>query len=479
MSLKPLYSLRHSLALRLTLWYAGIFLLSAGIAFAFFYYLITSTIRGRTDQDLLAEVRSFSSVMLRQGIEAVKRQAVLESQAAGEKKIFIQLVYPDGRVFSSSNMSYFRNIPVATEAIRLMLDQGEPLFATISSPDRSHAIRVVYALLGPGLIVHLGQAMDDLTRIIDAFQKTFVATMTMLFILAAVIGWFMARRALAGVESLTRTARRISGSSLTERVPVTGRADEIDQLAVTFNQMLERIQTLVTSIKEMTDNIAHDLKSPITRIRGQAELTLLGSGSGSREEYEAMAASVIEECDRLIEMINTMLFISRTEAGVTQPELAEMDIAALVRDACRLFRAPAEEKRIALDGRGPERLALSGDIRLIQRLVGNLLDNAIKYTGENGRVDVTVRSPAGGWVEIEVRDTGPGISATDLPHVFERFYRGDPSRSRTGAGLGLSFARAVARAHGGEVTSASSPGEGSTFTVTLPVRPGAPEMAPR
>ena len=477
MSLKRLPSLRHSLALRLTLWYAGIFLLSAGIAFAFFYYLITSTIRGRTDQDLLAEVRSFSSVMLRQGIEAVKRQAVLESQAAGEKKIFIQLVYPDGRVFSSSNMSYFRNIPVATEAISRMLDQGEPLFATVSSPDRSHEIRVVYALLGPGLIVHLGQAMDDLTRIIDAFQRTFVAIMAVLFILAAVIGWFMARRALAGVENVTRTARRISGSSLTERVPVTGREDEIDQLAVTFNQMLDRIQTLVTGIKEMTDNIAHDLKSPITRIRGEAELTLVGSGS--REEYEAAAASAIEECDRLIEMINTMLFISRTEAGVTQPERAEMDIAALVRDACRLFKAPAEEKGITLDGRGPERLALSGDIRLVQRMIGNLLDNAIKYTRAGGRVDVAVRSPAGGRVEIEVRDTGPGISATDLPHVFERFYRGDPSRSQTGVGLGLSFARAVARAHGGEITAASSPGDGSTFTVTLPVRPDQSEMAPR
>ena len=470
MSLKRLPSRRHTLALRLTLWYAGIFLLSAGIAFAFFYYLITSTIRGRTDQDLLAEVRSFSSVMLRQGIEAVKRQAVLESQAAGEKKIFIQLVYPDGRVFSSSNMSYFRNIPVATEAISRMLEQGEPLFATVSSPDRSHEIRVVYALLGPGLIVHLGQALDDLTRIIDAFQRTFVAIMAVLFILAAVIGWFMARRALAGVENVTRTARRISGSSLTERVPVTGREDEIDQLAVTFNQMLDRIQTLVTGIKEMTDNIAHDLKSPITRIRGQAELALVGSGS--REDYEAMAGSAIEECDRLIEMINTMLFISRTEAGVTRPEHAELDIAALVRDACRLFQAPAEEKGIALDGRGPERLALSGDIRLVQRMVGNLLDNAIKYTRAGGRVDVAVRSPAGGRVEIEVRDTGPGISATDLPHVFERFYRGDPSRSQTGAGLGLSFARAVARAHGGDITAASSPGGGSTFTVTLPVRPG-------
>ncbi len=478
MLLKRLYSLRHTLAFRLTLWYAGIFLVSAGIAFAFFYYLITSTIRGRTDQDLSAEVRSFTSVMLRQGIEAVNRQAVLESQAAGEKKIFIQLLYPDGRVFSSSNMSYFHNIPVSTEAISRMLEQGEPLFATVRSTDRSHEIRVVYALLGPGLIVHLGQAMDDLTRIIDAFQRTFVSIMAVLFVLAAVIGWFMARRALAGVENVTRTAHRISGSSLTERVPVTGREDEIDRLAVTFNQMLDRIQTLVSGIKEMTDNIAHDLKSPITRIRGQAELALLGSGSG--EDYEAMAASAVEECDRLIEMINTMLFISRTEAGLTRPELAEMDIAALVRDACRLFQAPAEEKGIALDGRGPERLALSGDIRLVQRMVGNLLDNAIKYTGAGGRVEVAVRSPAGDRVEIEVQDTGPGISASDLPHVFERFYRGDPSRSQTGAGLGLSFALAVARAHGGDITAANLPGGGSTFTVALPVRaPGQPEMVRR
>jgi heavy metal sensor kinase len=478
MSLKSQHSLRHSLAFRLTLWYAGIFLVSSGIAFAFFYYLITSTIRGRTDQDLSAEVRSFSSVMLRQGIEAVNRQAVLESQAAGEKKIFIQLLYPDGRVFSSSNMSYFHNIPVSTEAISRMLEQGEPLFATVRSTDRSHEIRVVYALLGPGLIVHLGQAMDDLTRIIDAFQRTFVAIMAALFVLAAGIGWFMARRALAGVENVTRTARRISGSSLTERVPVTGREDEIDRLAVTFNQMLDRIQTLVSGIKEMTDNIAHDLKSPITRIRGQAELALLGSGSG--EDYEAMAASAVEECDRLIEMINTMLFISRTEAGLTRPELAEMDVAALVRDACRLFQAAAEEKGIALDGRGPEHLALSGDIRLVQRMVGNLLDNAIKYTCAGGRVEVAVRSPAGGRVEIEVQDTGPGISASDLPHVFERFYRGDPSRSQTGAGLGLSFALAVARAHGGDITAANLPGGGSTFTVTLPVcAPGQPEMAPR
>jgi heavy metal sensor kinase len=465
MSLKKLAELRRTLAFRLTLWYAGMFLLSAAIAFAIFLYLITAALRGRTDQELLAGVRSLSVVMVRQGLEAVKRQALLESQAAGEKKIFIQLVYPDGRLFSSSNMSYFQHIPVSAEAIGRMLAQGEPLLATVRSPDRSHEIRVVYALIGPGLVVHLGQAMEDLARVIDAFQRGFAVVMAALFVLAAGIGWFMARRALSGVENVTRTAQRISGGSLAERVPVRGREDEIDRLAVTFNRMLDRIQTLVTGIKEMNDNIAHDLKSPITRIRGQAELAL--TGGGRREDYEAVAGSAVEECDRLLEMIDTMLFISRTEAGVTQPQRQELDLAAVVGDACRLFEALAEEKGIRLRCDAPEPLPIWGDTRLIQRMLANLLDNAIKYTPSGGAVSVSARRDSLQRTVIEVSDTGPGISEADLPHIFERFYRGDPSRSQAGAGLGLCFARAVAHAHGGEITAASLQ-TGSVFWVTIP-----------
>jgi heavy metal sensor kinase len=466
MFLKRLLDARRTLAFRLTLWYAGIYVVSATVAFAFFYYLITAAIRNRADQDLLAEVRSLSSVMSLQGVEAVKRQALLESRAAGEKKIFIQLLYPDGRLFSSSNMFYFNNIPISSEAITRMLEQNEPLLATVASPDRQHEIRVVYALLGPGVILHLGQAMEDLTRFIEAFQRIFVATMAALFMLAVIVGWFMARRTLRGVENVTRTARRIADGSLNERVPVKRAEDEIGQLAVTFNQMLDRIQGLVNGIKEMTDNIAHDLKSPITRIRGQAEVALT-SGS-ALDEYEAMAASAIEESDRLLEMINAMLFISRTEAGVTQPDLKPMDVAAVARDACGLFQAPAEDKEIGLECRTPESLPMKGDIRLIQRMLGNLLDNAIKYTPEGGSVNVSARPTPDGSVSILVTDTGAGISAQDLPHIFERFYRGDPSRSLPGVGLGLSFARAVARAHGGEIRVESAPGRGCTFLVTLP-----------
>jgi heavy metal sensor kinase len=468
MFLKRLIEIRRTLAFRLTLWYAGIFLFSATVAFAFFYYLITETIRGRADQDLLAEVRTFSSIMALQGVEAVKRQALLESRAAGEKKIFVQLLYPDGRLFSSSNMSYFHNIPVSMEAIGRMLEQKEPFFATVSSPDHRHEIRVVYALLGPGLIIHLGQSLDDLTRFVEAFQRIFILTMTGLFAVAVAFGWFMARRALAGVGTVTRAARRIAADGrLEERVPAGTGGDEIDRLAATFNRMLDRIQTLVNGIREMTDNIAHDLKSPITRIRGQAELAL--TSRGESDDYETMAASAIEECDRLLEMINTMLFISRSEAGLTKPEFRRLDLAAVVRDACGLFQSLAEDKQIALTWEAPERLAISGDVRLIQRMLGNLLDNAIKYSPAGGSVNVSLQRNPDRSFSINVRDSGPGISDKDLPHIFERFYRGDPSRSQSGAGLGLSFARAVARAHGGDITVDSSPASGALFRVVLPV----------
>jgi heavy metal sensor kinase len=466
---KKIADIRHTLAFRLTLWYAGIFMLSACVAFFFFYLLITSVIRQQTDQGLLSEVRTFSSILSTQGPEAVKRQAFLQAQAAGEKKIFFRLLYITGQVFSSSNMSYWRDIGINKVAVNRLLDSRAPIFDTISIPDRKHEIRVLYAVIGPGMILQLGLSMENHTRIIAVFRKVFITTMVILFALAVVVGWFMARRALVGVETVTRTARRISEGSLEKRVPVKKRADEIDQLALTFNQMLDRIQKLVTGIKEMSDNIAHDLKSPITRIRGIAEVSLT-SGS-SLKEYESMAAGTIEECDRLVDMINTMLIISRTEAGVNQLDCQKLDIANLVRDACDIFQSPAEDKGLSMVYSGPENIGIYGDIRLIQRMIANLLDNAIKYTAANGKIDVTVSNGGDQSVQIAVKDNGMGIFGKDLEPIFERFYRCDPSRSQAGTGLGLSFARAVARAHKGDITVSSTPGEGSTFTVMLPENP--------
>ena len=466
MFLKKINSIRHSLAFRLTLWYAGIFMLTSCVAFLFFYFLITSVIRDRTDQDLLGEARTLSSILKVQGMKAVKRQIIFEAQAAGEKKIFFRLLSFNGQEFSSSNMSYWLDIGVEKASVEQLIRENRPVFNTISLPDRKHSIRMLYTIIGRDLILQLGQSMENYTRLIEVFRKIFISTMATLFFLAAIIGWFMARRALAGVEAVTRTARQISEGSLKERVPVKKYQDEIDQLAITFNQMLDRIQTLVTGIREISDNIAHDLKSPITRIRGISEVSL--ATGASEKEYENMAASTVEECDRLLDMINTMLVISKTEAGVNKLDARELDIGTVVRDACELFRSMAEDKDLRLICDVSGHFSVSGDNRMIQRMIANLLDNAIKYTPAGGRIEVTVSTANNDAVTIAVKDSGIGISEEELPRIFERFYRCDPSRSEAGIGLGLSFARAVARAHEGDIKVASKPGQGSKFSVTLP-----------
>ncbi len=458
--------LRNTLAFRLTVWYAGIFTLSSCVAFLLFYTLITSFIRDRTDQDLLAQARRFATVLGSEGVDELTQTMVIEAQAAGVSKVFFRLLYPTGVAFSSSNMTYWQDITIDGGAIQQALRSPSPIFETITIPNRKDEVRILYAMLSPGIIVQVGQAMESYSRFLDAFKGIFIGTMVFLIVVAAGVGWFMARRAVSGVEAVTQTARVISGSTLEERVPVKERGDEIDQLAITFNQMLDRIQTLLTELKEMTDNIAHDLKSPITRIRGAAEVTLATAKSFG--EYEAMTASIIEECDGLLDMINTMLLISKTEAGVDRLSLEEVDLAHVVREVCDLFEPSAEDKHIALHCETSGKIQLAADVRMIKRLLANLLDNAVKYTPLGGAVDISVSLGDSEPVVIAVKDTGIGIAAEDLPRVFERFFRGDQSRSQAGVGLGLSLARAIVRAHGGDISVTSRLGEGSTFTVTLP-----------
>ena len=468
MSLRKQIRFRNTLAFRLTLWYAGIFTVSSCVAFVLFYMLITSFIRERTDQELLGEVNRFSTLMAAEGVESVKNAAVIEAQAAGVKKVFFRLLSLSGQAFSSSNMSYWKDIPINETAIKALLRGRSPVFESIGLSDREEEIRILYAMLSPSIILQVGEAMESYSRFLDAFKGIFIATMTFLIVVAAGVGWFMARQAVSGIEAVTRTAQNISGGTLEERVPVKARADEIDQLAATFNQMLDRIQALLTEIKEMSDNIAHDLRSPITRIRGTAEVTLTTGKALS--EYEILAASTIEECDRLLDMINTMLMISKTESGLDKISREEIDLGGLVREACELFEPMAEDKGVALNCNAPDTSLLVGDTRMLQRMLSNLLDNAIKYTHSRGSVTVSF-SESDAQVFLSVKDTGIGISANDLPRIFERFYRCDQSRSQAGIGLGLSLARAIARAHGGDITVTSMVNQGSTFTVTLPKEP--------
>jgi signal transduction histidine kinase len=362
-------------------------------------------------------------------------------------------------------MSSWRNIAISRPALQLLTGGTNHVFETLDIPNRKHKVRILYGIVGPDKILQMGKSLEDDERFMEAFRERFVVLMAVLMAVGALIGWFMAKRALLGVEEVTRTAEEISAGDIERRVPLRARGAEIERLANTFNNMVDRIHALLHGMREMTDNIAHDLRSPITRIRGIAEMTM--TSGDTLGEFKAMAANTIEECDNLLEMIETMLDISELEAGAGDLVMSEVDMATVVEDACELFQPLAEDQGIAVVVEVPTGVLVYGDIQRLQRMVANLLDNAIKYTPTEGTVTVSINGDTD-QIFLSVSDTGIGISGEGLAKVFERFYRCDPSRSHAGVGLGLSLVMAIARSHGGDVAVTSSPGKGSTFTVSLP-----------
>ncbi len=460
-----LRSFRRTLAFRLTVWYAGIFTVFSLLAFFFFYLQIASILRERTDEELSDDIEDFSALLAEKGIEEVKRTMILEAKKDGEKDIFYRLLTPDGTELASSELFFWGQLSMNRPALQRITKDEKPVFETLALEGRRHKARTVYAPIGPAVILQIGLSLEDNDKFLAKFREIFGATTAVVMALAALVGWFMAKRALTQVEEVTRTAQAISASDLEQRVPVKGQADEIDRLATTFNDMLDRIQTLVTEMKEMTENIAHDLRSPITRIRGMAEMAL--TSGKTIGEYEAAAASTVEDCDRLLDMINTMLYISQTEATAGKLPTEEVDMAGVVRNACELFQPVAEDKGVNLVVEIGTGLKVRGILQGLQRMLANLIDNALNCTPSPGTVTVSVSGDEKLGI-IAVKDTGIGIPQDELPLIFKRFYRCDRSRSRPGAGLGLTLVEAIVHAHRGRIAVTSKPNVGTTFTVTLP-----------
>jgi len=457
-----------TIAFRLTLWYAGIFSISSCVAFALFYFLAIQTLQEQTDRELLEKARYFSTVIQRNGLMGAGKFAVIEAQAAGEKKIFFRLLYPNGEVFALSHMSYWKNMNIDHGVISTLSHTKGHIFKTWLMGPAVQKVRILYSFVAPNVILQTGIAMEFQAKFILAFKTVFIVSMGFIIFFSAASGLFLSRKALSGVKAITRTANSISGANLEKRVPETGNQDELDLLAITFNRMLDRIEELIKSIREMSDNIAHDLKSPLTRIRGFAEIALVNMDD--LDHYRGMAANTIEETDRLLEMINTMLVISRAEAGEAEFIFKPVDLSAMVLEACDLFVPVAEDKEIDFTHDVAGHIYLEADAKMLQRAFSNLLDNAFKYTRKRGRVHVDLQKKSKGFVDIRVTDTGPGIDSINLEKIFDRFFRAEASRSTPGTGLGLSLARTIAREHKGDLVAASQLSKGSVFTMRLPYR---------
>ena len=321
---------------------------------------------------------------------------------------------------------------------------------------------LLLAVIEPGTILRIGEILPQSGGYPDIFHSWLFAPILILIILSILIDWYLCRRTLSDLEKLTQTLEEISTGAYHRRVDVRGALSEIDRLSNAFNTMLDRNQNLLISMKEINDSIAHDLKSPLTRIRGMAEMAL--TDKKPLNGYKDIAINTIEECDGLTVMINTMLDITEAEAGLNGSAQEEFDIAALISDACNLFRPLADQKEIALNYSMPQVVIFRGVKAKMQRIVANLLENAIKYTPEGGTIFIypVIRH---GEIQIDFKDTGKGISEADLPFIFDQFYRCDQSGNHVGVGLGLSLAKAFAESMNGMIEVNSTINQGSTFTL--------------
>jgi signal transduction histidine kinase len=347
--------------------------------------------------------------------------------------------------------------PGWTESAYKRLDETEPP----EHPDH-HAFVRVFQLPG-GFRLLVGRDLDERERLYHIILGAGRWSIAIVIVLGLAGGLFVTRRVLRRVDAMTETTRTIMAGDLGERLPVAGTGDELDRLAENLNVMLERIEALMRGLKEVSDNIAHDLKTPLTRLRNRTEQALRTAKSAS--EYRAALESTIEESDNLIATFNALLMIARAESGQARDDMKEFDAAEIANDIGELYEPLAEARGIRLKVEADTAAPVNGNRELVSQALANLVDNAIKYAEPephpeggppvNGAKlpEIVVRAQnEGDRILLTVTDDGPGIPEADRGRVVERFVRLEQSRSKPGSGLGLSLASAVARLHGGELT---------------------------
>jgi signal transduction histidine kinase len=432
----------RAFGLRLALWYATLFIVGS-VAIVFLTYVLTATSLAQRDRQVInAKLGDYAAAYRRGGINGLADTVRAEQRTAPER-LFVRVV------------------DRGAEALVLSMPDGW-------DPARLETGSLV---LTDGTLVQVGKSTDARDDLLARFRAV-LGIVTLSIVVVALTGGYLATRsAVVPIRRLTHAVRRIIRTGRTdERVPRSGppgRAggdDAIDELTTLFNAMLDKIEGLVTAMRGSLDNVSHDLRTPLTHLRGAAEMALAGPADVDR--YREALADCVEEADRVLVMLNTLMDISEAESGAMQLRREPVRLADVVSRAVALYHDVADAKGVALDTRASEDAVVMGDRTRLEQVAANLIDNAVKYTPAGGRVDVQIGQERG-QTTLSVRDTGPGIPADELPRIWDRLFRGDRSRTERGLGLGLSLVKAVVEAHGGTVAVKSEPGSGSTFEVRL------------
>jgi signal transduction histidine kinase len=450
----------QALGLRLAAWYLGTFLASTLVIGGLTYGLLASLLEARDHDIIQSTMREYGTRYQAGGLPALARAIEIEQRSGTREPLFIRLVGPFQDVL-------FYSLPEAWGAFDLAELPGGPnaIWSQVRARDRNAVLEVASINVGGGTVLQVGKTSEARQQLLSNFRSVLILAAGVALMIGVIGGVFLTQSTLKPLRDLRDAVRRILQTGQTDdRVPVYGTEDAVDELSHLFNAMLARITTLIHGMRNALDHVAHDLRTPMTRLRVTAESALATNDPAKHREA---LSDCLEESERVLSMLTTLMDISEAETGTMKLNVSEVDLAKLAREVHDLYEDSAEAAGIEFHVDVPAGLVVSADRDRLRQALANLLDNAIKYTPRGGRVDLQASSDHQ-TVQIRVSDSGSGISEADLPRIFDRLYRGDQSRTTRGLGLGLSLVRAYVEAQGGTVTVTSSPGQGSTFTITLP-----------
>jgi signal transduction histidine kinase len=461
--------------IRLTIWFTLIFLIASLLLFGLTFVNLYQTLREQERRELqnralgyVLQYRRHSSEEA--GFNYLFNEVSTDIQTPSGRPFFAQVVTQDNRLA-------WRVAPqIEWESVDFdsLLAGDEPHdegFVVIEADQFDYDVEVLGVVLSDRFVLQLGAATDGRTRVLSVFQRSFLLTFLAMLGFSAVGGLFFASRSLRPIGSLNAAIKSIvETGQLHRRIPETNARDDLDDMTHSFNDMLDRIERLVNSLRDALDAVAHDLRTPLTRLRNTAERAILHETEPAR--YRDALSDAMEESEHILGMLNSMMDISEAESGAMNLHRTDLDLASLAREVADVYAIVAEDADMEIRVTASGAVPVAADSARIRQVIGNLYDNAVKY-GRNGTVvAVECRCEQKGSdqrAEIRVTNEGGGIDPEDIEHVWTRLYRGraDGSR-RDGLGLGLALVKAIVEAHQGSVSVESSPGEQTTFVVSLP-----------